>query len=92
MAKGQLPSHMGKGFLLTELRTGITFANVALTAPKYDPGKLSRNRKNARKAYDTFCKFRDRVALSTSDLAELEEIATQLRSALQQLGENIIES
>ncbi len=89
MSNGQLHPEIGKGFLIAELRTGMTFATLALTPASSDKSHIERHRCNARKAYDSFLKFRVRVALSDADLAELEEIAAQLRSALRQLGEKV---
>ncbi len=90
MSNGQLHPEIGKGFLIAELRTGITFANLALTPASQDKSHIERHRSNARRAYDSFLKFRVRVALSDADLAELEEMAAQLRSALRQLGEKVV--
>jgi len=42
-------------FLDTELKTGLTFARLALTAR--DPQKISRNLSNARKAYETIIDY-----------------------------------
>ncbi len=89
MSNGQLLPEIGKGFLIAELRTGLTFANLALTPAEDNHAHIQRNRYNARKAYDSFLKFRVRVALSDADLAELEEMAARLRGALRQLGEKL---
>jgi hypothetical protein len=89
MSNGQLTPEIGKGFLLAELRTGMTFAQLALSAEQFEGHRTERNRHNARKAYDSYLRFRARVALSDADQAELEEYASQLRSILRQLGEKL---
>ena len=88
-ARNQLDRETGKGFLLAELRTGMTFAQLALTAHEFETEKIQRERANARKAYETYLKFLPRVELSSDDRAELDELAAPLRTALQQLGEKI---
>lgn len=72
-------------FLKTELQTGITFANLALSAKFAD--KVERTRANARKAYDTALKFMDE--LSPKDGAELDALFKHLRNKLQDLGESV---
>ena len=80
---------MGKEFLVAELRTGMTFINLARTDVTSDRTAAQRNRKNALKAYESYLKFRTRVALNDSETLELETLAAELRSSLQQLGEKI---
>jgi len=84
---GELPTEVGREFLLTELKTGLTFADLALSAPHGDVVKIQRDTHNARKAYDSFQRFRSRVSLTDHENTELQEIADQLKRALQQLGE-----
>ena len=79
----------GIEFLLTELRTGLTFARVALGADPFDTDKKARNRDNARTAYNTVLKFRPRVKLSDSANQALEAELHTLRAALRELGEPI---
>jgi len=74
---------------MAELRTGITFISLARTEMDSDHAKIKRHCQNALKAYESYLRFRTRVALSDSDIAELEKTASALRSALQQLGEKV---
>ncbi len=88
-SRGLLDRETGKGFLLAELRTGMTFAQLALTAREFETEKIQRERVNARKAYESYLKFLPRVDLNSADRAELDELAAQLRNALRQLGEKV---
>ena len=72
-------------FLKTELETGITFADLALSAKHED--KLERTKANARKAYDTALRFMEK--LKPEDAAELEVRLKHLVSKLRQLGESV---
>lgn len=72
-------------FLKTELETGITFADLALSAKHAD--KLARTKANARKAYDTALRFIEK--LKPEDAAELEVRLKHLVSKLRQLGEPV---
>lgn len=72
-------------FVKTELETGITFADLALSAKYAD--KIERNKANARKAHDTALKFWNR--LTPQDASELDAILGRLRSKLRELGESV---
>lgn len=74
-------------FLKTELQTGITFADIALSA-KY-PDKLKRNAANARKAYDTALKFMAKSSEKSRFKATLDQLVERLRSKLRELGEDV---
>jgi hypothetical protein len=74
-------------FVKIELQTGITFADIALSA-KY-PDKVQRNRANARKAYDTALEYIDRVPLDGEMANQLRELLEHLRDQLAQLGESV---
>ncbi len=89
MANGQLLPEIGRDFLLAELKTGMTFAKLALSAPDYDRVKIERDTRNARKAYDSFLRFRRRVNLTDAENTELQTAADQLKQALRNLGEKI---
>ena len=72
-------------FLKTELQTGITFADVALTARYAD--KVERNKANARKAYDTALRFLEKTRPECA--SQLETLIKHLRSKLEALGESL---
>ena len=74
-------------FLRTELHTGLSFSKFALTAD--DELKIERNRTNARKAYDAVLHFLPGTSLSAEEAQEVQANMEQLKSALQQLGEDV---
>ncbi len=78
-------SSLSVEFLKTELETGITFAQLALSARRED--KIERTKANARKAYDTALKFMDKLAPEKS--AELNGLLQNLRTRLRDLGEPV---
>jgi hypothetical protein len=86
----QLPNAdaVGLEFLRTELTTGLTFSKIALDETK-DESKVERNRANARKAYNAVLHFMPGTILSAAESQEIEARMAQLRSALQQLGEDV---
>jgi hypothetical protein len=73
------------GFLLTELETGATFAKVGLDSN--DEGKRTRNRKNARKAYNAILRFVPDTTLTQTEKQQIDEGLVCLRSLLRRLGE-----
>lgn len=75
-------------FLFTELKTGLTFARIALNTKANDT-KMERNRKNARKAYDCLLHFQGRISLSRVEKMKFEEGKKELKAALQRLGEKV---
>ena len=75
-------------FLFTELQAGLTFARIALSS-KTDDAKTERNRKNARKAYDSLLHFQGRISLSVEEKKKYEEGKKELKAALQRLGEKV---
>jgi hypothetical protein len=71
-------------FLLTELETGIIFADIAAASNDQDT-KLS-NVRNARKAYATVIRFLPTIALSPSEKEQISVSLSALRSALERVG------
>ncbi len=76
----------GAGAVMTELRVGLTFVKVALEA-RAGSEKRVRNRIQARKAYDTIVKFRNRFSFTPADEQAINAGLAQLKSALEQLGD-----
>jgi hypothetical protein len=74
-------------FLRTELATGMTFARVALSATSEE--KMRRNQLNARKAYDSFHRYKTRSSVSDPEFKELTAKAVELRKLLIELGESL---
>jgi hypothetical protein len=76
----------GSEFLKADVATALTFADTALSTN--DPVKKSRNRKSARKAYDTVVRIAKKIALTDQDAKHLEQGLKRLRANLMQLGES----
>ncbi len=72
-------------FLKADLNTALTFTGIALQAD--DDGKKQRNRKAARKAYDTVYGLIDRVELNDQDAKALRRSLDRVKSDLVKLGE-----
>ena len=75
----------GTQFLKVDVATALTFAETALGTQ--DAAKKRRNRKSARKAYDTVVRMAKKVTLSDQDSKELERGLHRLRANLRRLGE-----
>lgn len=74
-------------FLKVDLQAGLTFASLALEAD--DGGKKERNRRSARKAYDTIMRLIDRVTLAEEEAESLRQDLERLKSNLIRLGEDL---
>ena len=72
-------------FLKVDLQTALTFSELALQSP--DGIKRNRNRRNARRGYDTILRLIDKVSLSDSDARSLGGQLLRLKSDLEELGE-----
>ena len=70
-------------FLDTEVKTGLTFARLALKAR--DAGKVSRNLLNARKAYKTITTYLADVPAQTGELEGIREKLKTLQEMIQAL-------
>jgi hypothetical protein len=68
-------------FLDTELKTGLTFARLALTAR--DPQKISRNLSNARKAYETIIDYLAHLPPQAPGLDGIRERLNVLQEMIQ---------
>ena len=82
-------SSSGAAFLFVEVKTGLTFANSALSGTGRTRERIERNRKNARRAYDSLLRFRRRVPLSDKEAVRLEAGIQELKAALQALGDSL---
>ena len=74
-------------FLRAEALTGLTFSKIALGSN--DQEKTERNRANARKAYDSLLHFLPRVSDKSEIWEEIRARVAELKSNLQQLGEEV---
>jgi hypothetical protein len=72
-------------FLDAEVDTGITLARIALRAK--DGGKISRNTRSARKAYDTLRAYLANVPPETPGLDGVRKKMTILTKLLEKLGD-----
>ena len=72
-------------FLRIDVDTALTFTQIALESD--DQEKKDRNRKNARKAYNTIMHLRDKVEFSPSQDKYLSEKTELLKRDLIALGE-----
>jgi len=83
------PTRSGtRAFLRAELRTAHTFALIAEQASHQD--KINRNRKNARKAYESVRHYSRRISLSEDESNEFEDKLVELERRLQLLDEAVI--
>jgi hypothetical protein len=74
-------------FLKVDLQAALTFASLALEAD--DGDKRERNRRSARKAYDTITRLIDRVTLAEEEAESLKQDLERLKSDLVRLGEDL---
>ena len=89
-AEARLPdlAVAGYDFLRTEIHTGLTLAGLAADAKK-SPAKMKRNLVNARKAHDSVLRFIHQVPLTPQQYTEIQKKFKKLKSALQELGEEV---
>lgn len=76
----------GLEFLLTEIETGLVFAQVARSASSPGDKKFLRNKGNAEKAYLTILRFRPEVSLSAEHEERFQEALCRLELALHDLS------
>jgi hypothetical protein len=72
-------------FLKLDIQTALTFTSMALTAE--NGVKRERNRKAARKAYETVMRLSQKVHLTDAEARDLNRGLKRLRSELADLGE-----
>lgn len=73
-------------FLCVDLDTALTFAQMASSSARNPEARL-RNRKNARTAYDTVMRLKEKVTLSPEESALMGEKLDALKRILLELGE-----
>lgn len=78
----------GFAFLMTDLDSALAFAQLAMRL-NIDPEVKRRNLINARKAYDTVVRLREKLQLDSGQQSAFDEKRTNLKNALEQLGERI---
>jgi len=76
----------GTTFFLTDLDLAMTMTRIASDAPE-DSQKRARNQANARHAYDTISRISHQAALTENERREVDNKLAELRSALEQFGE-----
>jgi hypothetical protein len=84
---GQQLNSTNVDFLKIDVETALTFTKIALEAD--DREKRDRNRKNARKAYDTILHLRNKVEFSPSQDKYMNEKLERLKRDLITLGEKL---
>ena len=75
-----------RDFLHVDLDLALTMVQIAFDADRDSP-RRERNIRNARKAYDTVLKFRDKVHASAAQKHCLRRKLSHLRLCLEDLGE-----
>jgi hypothetical protein len=74
-------------FLKTDVEAAVTFMEIARAAQ--NPAEQDRNRRAARRAYDTVIRLIGRVKLTDADSQLLGTRLTHLKSGLRRLGERL---
>ena len=76
---------LGLEYLISDMDLALTFLQIAATSS--DRETRERNRKNARKAYETVLHFLPRLDPTAEERQTIEEKLAALRTRLQALGE-----
>jgi hypothetical protein len=82
---GQQLNATNVDFLKIDVETALTFTQLALATDNKE--KKERNRKNARKAYDTILRMWNSVTLTPSQEGYIHEKMSRLKSDLDLLDE-----
>jgi hypothetical protein len=85
LATSEQFKRVGADFLKVDLETARAFVRIAQTTE--DPATRERNRKSARRAYDTVLRFTQTMRLSEGDVKNLKRDLLRLKADLVQLGE-----
>ena len=84
-ATGEQLNSTNANFLRIDVETALTFSGLALRTDNQE--KLKRNRKNARRAYDTILHLWHHVTFTPSQEGYMHEMMGRLRNELELLGE-----
>jgi hypothetical protein len=82
---GQQLNATNADFLRIDAETALTFSQIALEAD--NPEKRNRNHQNARKAYDTIMRLRQKVVFTPAQEESMNQKMEQLKRDLTRLGE-----
>ena len=82
---GQQLNATNADFLRIDVETALTFSQMALETD--NPEKRDRNRRNARKAYDTITHLRGKVVFTAAQEEHMNEKTEHLKRDLTKLGE-----
>jgi hypothetical protein len=75
----------GTDFLKADLEAALTFADIARTAE--DAEERERNRRAARRAYDTIVRLINKVELNSEDANVMRSKLARLKSDLSEMDE-----
>jgi hypothetical protein len=78
-------NRLGVAFLFTECDLAVTFLNVADNSSILET--VLRNRKNARKAYDTILRNMPKLVLNAAESQSIERKLSTLRTRMEAAGE-----
>jgi hypothetical protein len=84
-ATGRQMNETNVEFLKIDVETALIFTQLALTSENRD--KVNRNRRSARKAYDTILRLRRHVTFTPSQEGYMVEMMSRLKNELELLGE-----
>ena len=82
---GQQLNATNADFLKIDVETALTFSGLALHTDNKE--KILRNRKNARKAYDTILRLWQHVTFTPSEEGYMHEMLGRLKNDLELLGD-----
>jgi hypothetical protein len=74
-------------FINTDLDVALTFTKIAQKSRNQET--VTRNRANARRAYDTVLRYLQRVSATAEASEQINTKLEQVKSALQKLGETL---
>src|SRR5262249_18222888 len=86
-AAGKQLNATNADFLRIDVQTALTFSELALGTDNEE--KKERNRKNARKAYDTILHLWNNVTFTPSQEVYMHEMMSRLKNDLALLDENL---